>query len=82
LHWILDNSQIGGSSHPGDGYQGQWTAVASSPGLSWMFDGKGGEDLRLKSQICVVWAAVCIAPVWPVPCTGLTGACWLLREAM
>jgi hypothetical protein len=23
LHWILDKSQIGGSSHPGDGSQGQ-----------------------------------------------------------
>jgi hypothetical protein len=23
LHWILENSQIGGSSHPGDGSQGQ-----------------------------------------------------------
>jgi hypothetical protein len=23
LHWILDNSQIGGSSHQGDGSQGQ-----------------------------------------------------------
>jgi hypothetical protein len=41
LHWILDKSQIGGSSHPGDGSQGQWSTAASSPGPSWMLDDKG-----------------------------------------
>jgi hypothetical protein len=67
LHWILDNSQIEEGYHPGDGSQGQWSAVASPPGLSWMLDDKGGEDLRLKPQVCVV----CVAPVWPVPV-----GCW------
>jgi hypothetical protein len=71
LHWILDKSQIGGSSHPGDGSQGQWSAVASSPGPSWILDDKGGEDSRLKPQVCAVWVAVCVAPVWPVPV-----GCW------
>jgi hypothetical protein len=82
LHWILDNSQIGGSSHQGDGSQGQWSAAAFPPSLSWLLDDKGGEDSGLKTQICVVRVVVCIAPVWQVPCTGLAGACWLLREAM
>jgi hypothetical protein len=71
LHWILDNSQIGGSSHQGDGSQGQWSAAASSPTFSWMLDNKGGEASGLKSQICAVWAVVCVAPVWPVPV-----GCW------
>jgi hypothetical protein len=75
LHWILDNSQIGGSSHPGDGSQGQWSVVASPPVLSWMLDDKGGEDSRLKpSNLCCLGCCLC--------CTSLTGACWLLREAI
>jgi hypothetical protein len=71
LHLILDKSQIGGGSHPGDGSQGQWSTVASSPGPSWMLDDKGGEDSWLKPQVCAVRVAVCVAPVRPVPV-----GCW------
>jgi hypothetical protein len=67
LHWILDNSQIRWSSHQGDGSQGQWSATASPPTLSWMLDDKGGEDSGLKTQICD--AVVCC-----LCCTGVTGA--------
>jgi hypothetical protein len=78
LHWILDNSQIGGSSHPGDGSQGQWSAAASSLGPSWLLDDKGGEDswLSHKSALSRLLSVLhrsdrCPAPVWPVPV-----GCW------
>jgi hypothetical protein len=64
MHWILDISQLKGSSHPGDESQRQRSIATSSPGH--LLDAWWQRGRRFGSKTSNQCCCLC--------CTGLTGA--------